>query len=233
MTFFNDFAEVDREQNPDGENQRGQIDWLAIPDGETVRMRILTEPVRLPQAYVDGKYLTLYGKEQGCQYPDADHPISMKWLCYIDRIADASQQIPEHQIMLFSMTHAVAKQLVDLCTSDQDYDKTFPMPFDITVTRMQDKGYTKYTVAAIGAASPVEPGMLTAIASLTDCEEIVQNMKDKQKKNDDAKRFVQDDAPLPESPDERATPAAEPVPAVAYNKKSKTGEEEVNIEVPF
>jgi len=143
-------------------------EYFSIEDGEEKKVRILTSPV----AY---QSTSEYGGEVKTR---------VQFLCYVWDYLDS-------KVRLYFMPLTVMGQIGEYQGStDYSFEPEGDIPYDITIKRIKDARFTKYTVLPARANTDTPPEAMEVLQGLKPISQILERLK--------AKQNAQDDAPLPE-----------------------------------
>lgn len=153
----------------DVNSQKRESEWYNVQEGDN-RFRILVEPQRLVQEYDQKtkKYKTAY---EGSGYKGT--PKYLTWILVGD------------ELKLFKIPFTVAEMLRDLMT-DQDYAfSDFPMPYDVNL-KVKNAGTKEVAYTLIGSPkiTLVSEEVLEQLEEKTSVGDVIEAMKDKQRKED-------------------------------------------------
>lgn len=158
MSFADEFKKHKDEMNSD----RGE--WFKFQEGQN-KVRVLSEPVAFQEDF-----------KNGICYTDCKFKGSMKYLAWILDHKDA-------KIKKMKIPYSVMEDIVNHMTSDDYSFSSFPMPYDLTVTALNaGTKEVKYTILPARSNTDIEQVVLDEFSKKKPVIEIIENMKDRNKK---------------------------------------------------
>lgn len=166
MAFSDKMKAQEEEAKKDGYASKGGGDWYKFAEGANA-FRVLTEPEMIFEDFKNGICYT------GCGFEG-----SPKFMAYVLDRKDGS-------IKIAKLPYGIGSKIASY-ENDKEFNldfTTFPMPYDIRVTAVgAGTKEVKYQTDANPNKRPVELSVLDELAKLNPIPNIINKMKEKNKK---------------------------------------------------